>query len=460
MNDSLMGIDLGTSSVKVLVRYADGAVTKVRREYPSQSIEGWSRAIFSALEEIDCSSVVGIGLSSQVGTYIVNDSEIIPWDSGAGGEELAEIKQKYSKDIFMKEISMPHPDIISYPIPRLRYIGKHTKELRSVCQPKDIICELLTGKRVTDPYSFRGLCNMEIGDYSDFFLSELGIDKACLPPVCKINDKAGELLEEIAEKFGFPKNTAVYIGLNDFYAALLSMGITKSGDAFDITGTSEHFGIIENSISERTPLVSSRFFSKCVHYGVTASSGCSVNFGSNVFGREGLSLERVLNSPPIFAPYLKGERAPVFDADASGVFFGITESTTKSDMAYSVVEGVVFSLYHIYDSMGRPPINRIIVAGGGGRNKLANEIKAELFGVPIAICNEIDTSALGAVMVAAVGHGKYAFDDNLISDFCAVEKELASSGKYKDILKRRYEIYKTLYPALAKQFKEFREIKK
>ena len=280
MNKSVIGIDLGTSSVKILQLFRDGTKAISRASYKEISQEGWWNAIRRALAKLELDSVEAISLSSQVGTYIVNDSEVISWNSGIGKEEVSEIKKKYEPEIFLKEISMVHPNIVSYPIPRLKYIKEHFKNIESICQPKDFICEQLTGKRVTDQYSWRGLANLDTKCYSAFFLKELGIDESVLPEMKEYTSFAGmtkELLlgEGRTLKAGIP----VYVGLNDYYASLLGMGIRNTGDLFDISGTSEHLGVIENEVKTDTELVSGPYLYENVHYGVTASSGASIKFG-------------------------------------------------------------------------------------------------------------------------------------------------------------------------------------
>ena len=107
------------------------------------------------LECIDWQEVTAIGLSSQVGTYVVNDEDVIGWNRGVGKDELEWWKGNYSKEQFIKEISMPHPDIISYPLTRLKYIKERFDNIKTICQPKEYILKQLTGEWVSDVYSWR-----------------------------------------------------------------------------------------------------------------------------------------------------------------------------------------------------------------------------------------------------------------------------------------------------------------
>ena len=102
MNKSVLGIDLGTSSVKILQKFKSGEIKKSRASYDEISPNGWWKAICQALEQLDLNDVEGISLSSQVGTYIVNGKDVISWNDGAGVNELKVIKEIYGQEIFVK----------------------------------------------------------------------------------------------------------------------------------------------------------------------------------------------------------------------------------------------------------------------------------------------------------------------------------------------------------------------
>lgn len=455
MNENVLGIDLGTSSVKILQRFRDGRTEKAKAVYPQISLCGWWEALCQALSQLDLSRTVAIGLSSQVGTYIVNDRDVISWNDPVGAEEVAQIKEAYPAELFLREISMEHPQIASYPIPRLKYIKEHYGKIATVCQPKDFLCERLTGNRVTDPYSWRGLANLETGAYSKFFLDALEICPKVLPKMIGYAEIAGYTQEK---ETALPAGIPVYVGLNDYYAALVGMGVEKEGDLFDISGTSEHLGVLQEECAKGTPMVSGPYLWQNVHYGVTASSGAANDFalqlGDGVFDMEDVKHQK----PPIFLPYLKGERAPVWDADARGVFFGIEAGCKRELLSYAVFEGVIFSLYHIYETMGKPPVTAMTVAGGAAVNDCLNMLKAEMFGVPIKTLEEQDTSALGAALVAAVGAGWYADLTAAMQDAVRIKKTVTPTLAYNAWLKKRYWIYKELYPAVKSQYKTLKEL--
>ena len=448
MSRGVLGIDIGTSSVKALLVKGDKKV-KLREEYESIGLDGWTNAIKSIAQKLDMSEVSAIGFSSQVGTYIADKSFITSWNDPAGKKQLDEALNAFPKQKFVDEISMPHPELTSYPIPRLRYIKEQYGDFAEVCQPKDYIIRLLTGKFVTDMYSWRGLANLETARYSKFFLDYIGISENNLPEIKKPTDLAGVTIEN---DLGFPTGIPVYVGCNDFFASLLGMGINKPGQMFDITGTSEHIGIISDKMDIDTKMVSGPYYTQNVSYGVTASSGASMDFCLANFDTD-LDPEAVLGkNPPIFLPYLNGERAPIFDSNAKGMFFGITKVCGKKEMAYAVMEGIAFSLWHIYEILPEAKPNRITVSGGGAVNTILNRLKAELFDIPVVTLCENDTSALGAVILAAIGCGEFGDIFEAAESLVKTDLEFLPTGKFRSVLLKRFETYKKLYPRVKDLF--------
>lgn len=458
MNKALLGIDLGTSSIKALLYHPNGKRELARSAYEEISPQGWINAMEKALRQLDLRCVGAIALSSQTGTYIVNDTHVIPWSDPAGKEELPLIRGEFSKEIFLAEIGMPHPSITSYPLPRLLYIKRHFKEIHHVCQPKDLLLRALTGAYRSDVWTWRGLAHPKSG-YSETLLRAFDLDPRWLPPLCDATAVAGNVTASAAASCGLPQGVPVICGLNDFFSGLVGMGVPTLSPLFDITGTSEHFGIIEKTLTTETGMVSGSFLQDFVHYGGTASSGPSMTFAMRELGVEQGALDTYLESkPPIFLPYLNGERAPVFDPHARGVFFGLGKHCTKAQMAYAVSEGVTFSIYHIARHLGKLPDGEILLGGGAAKDPLLGQLKATLFDRPFVTLEESDTSALGAAMMAGIGSG--AFQSAAEAAVACVRKKATHTPlpHLREQLLRRFDIYQELYTALKPQFEKFKEI--
>ena len=459
MNKALLGIDLGTSSIKALLYHEDGTREIAKAAYDEISVDGWLNAMKKALRMLDLRAVAAIGLSAQTGTYIVNGREVISWSDPAGKEELPLVRGRFSHDLFLSEIGMPHPAVTSYPLPRLLYIKKHFSNVKQVCQPKDLLCEYLTGERRSDVWTWRGLADPKTHAYSTRLLNALELDEAWLPTLCDAADTVGQVTKAAAAETGLPEGTPVCCGLNDFFAGLVGMGVPARSPLFDITGTSEHFGVIEKTFTPETDMVSGRFLEDFVHYGGTASSGTSLTFGMRELGEaQGDLCAHLAADPPIFLPYLNGERAPVFDPHARGVFFGIGKDCTKAQMAYAVLEGVAFSIYHIAKHLGCLPAGDVLLGGGAAKDPLLGQIKATLFDRRFVTLEESDTSALGAAMIA--GYGTEIFESLAqAAEACVRQKTVHEPcPKARAKLLSRFAVYEQLYTALKPQFEQLKEI--
>lgn len=456
----IAGIDLGTSSVKIVCIDKDGKIQKASCRYRENTEQEWILAIQKAFGQLDTQKITAISLSSQVGTYVM-DGEVFSWREPGGEDELRELQEKFTVDEFVEEISMRHPSLLSYPIPRIHYLQKHAEPdhiPQNICQPKECICRYLTGKNLSDPYSWRGLANQHTGKYSQKFLRYLGISEKKLPTLQSPTKTAGTVLEKTARECGLNPGIPVYTGCNDFYASLLGMGIVKPGDSFDVTGTSEHMGMITEKLMTDEKVISSPYLNGYVVYGVTASSGASLDFGLREMNLDRIDYEtyRTKKKLPIFLPYVNGERAPIYDPQARGVFFGIEADTTKEDMGYAVMEGVAFSVWHIMESLPEKNIRQIICAGGAAGNRNLLQLKADLFGIPFVRAKEEDTSAYGACLLGAVGEGWYPDTDTAVRNMCSYDAPVMPQPNRN--LQKRFGLYKNIYTDLKKDFREFNRI--
>lgn len=458
MEKYYLGIDLGTSAVKAVVLSGNGKCADVRVKYREVSIAGWLEALKTSILEIGrtipLESITALGFSSQVGTYITDTGKIYGWHENVGRQELNRILSEIPTEEFVEELDMEHPDLISYPLPRYSYIKKNHPECRCVLMPKEILIRELTDVTVTDIFSQRGIAHTGGGEYSRKLLDKLGIDFE-LPNIIRPTELAGYITQKASEIYSLPVGMPVFAGCNDFFAGLLGMGILKIGTVFELSGTSEHLGLIS---SERIPgrLVSGRYFNGYVTYGGTKSSGTSCDFAIKNFGIDGIDENIVYENPPIFLPYLKGERAPIYNENARGVFFGINEKTDKNALAYSVLEGVVFSLYHIgKDLLANNSVTEIITGGGSAMNKVMAKIKASLFNCEVFGVTENDTSALGAAMIAMLGAGEFASPEEAAAALIEYIPLAKPDEKLREALLARFEIYESIYLSLENDFNKF-----
>lgn len=435
----VLGIDIGTSSIKLLLT-GRGEPLLIAADYPEEGADGMIRALLAALRQlaqsVPLSLIEAVGLAGQTGTYLLQDLAApekagfwIAWYQAGREPYLKTALADFSQDRFYRLTGMNQPPLASYPLPTVLYLRACYPDLLGksrLLQPKDYLCALLAGEALSDTGSWRGLVQPADGTFAPDLLAYAGITADQLPRIAPWTriDAAGARLT------GLAAGTPVAVGLNDFYAALTGMDLTEPGFCFDVTGTSEHLGVIRPTNAEG-PLICSPYGDSFVHYGVTASSGISLNWAHKLFGGQEPA---VSGQAPLFLPYLRGERAPVFDPLARGLFAGLTAAADGQALKYSVYEGLVFSLYEIYQVLGEPPVESIHITGGASASPLLNRLKASMWGRPVFSDQLTCGSAMGA---AALAGGVWERRPQIHQP----DKDLA------DFLHRRYQVYKRLYPA-------------
>jgi sugar (pentulose or hexulose) kinase len=434
-DDLIAGIDVGTSSAKVVCTNRSGDVVKARKHYRAADAPhlAWYDAIKECLSElkdlIDLRRVQALSIASQINTYILySEGEpeegllVLDWTSRAGQKQLEQIRTRFDDDYFLRHISMRHPGMLSYPLARLRYLkdtfADRWRKTEKIMQPKDYLYHKLTGVFASDPFTWRGLSNIESSDFSKDLLADNEIPRECLPALQSPFSAPGNLVDSISKELFIDKPVPVYLGCNDFFAALLGMGIVDVNQYFDVMGTSEHIGTIVSSLEGKSTAISGPFFRHFVKYGVTSSSGVCLDWARRNLAAHDNDQTGIPDKSrgPIFLPYLRGERAPVWDGKTSGVFFGLTESDDTKSLAYSVKEGVAFSLYHIWKKL---QIDRTYNHQG--------------------------------IRVGGAGAADEASADALVK----LDHEIKPNPQNKNRLMERFRIFQELYPALRELFHQY-----
>jgi len=429
-----LGVDIGTSSVKLFL--SGDRPRLVRAGYARPGAEGVVEAIARGLRElgdqVPLGAIDAIGLSGQTGTYYLVDdagdvAHQVDWHAAGREEALARVLADIPQADFLRMTGMRHPRLASYPLPTMAYLRGLGLPRGRLMQPKDYVVFRMAGEALSDAGSWRGLANPESRDFDGELLAYAGWSRADLPRIAAHArvDAAG------ARLFGLREGAELAVGMNDFYAALYGMGVASPGDCFDVTGTSEHLGVVVPSIVD-SPLIVSPYLGRCVHYGVTASGGLALSWAQRAFGPG--RPDTVPAHAPLFLPYLRGERAPVFDSAARGMFVGLTADTGAAALHYAVLEGVAFSICQVYDVLGRPPAARVRATGGPSADPLLNRLKASLLNAPIVAFEPNCGSALGA---AAAAGGEWPSTERVFEPEAALRPRLLE----------RYALYARMYGA-------------
>ncbi|MDY5015019.1 MAG: FGGY-family carbohydrate kinase [Eubacteriales bacterium] len=469
-----IGIDVGTSSVKA-ARLSGGKTTTYRAVYDpalGNTPTAWWKALVDAVAQVSADTgtdCAGLGLTAQVGTYLLANEKqpveawpVYGWGGSGGTKQREALQDRFGTEFFIAHTGMPMPKVPSYPASRLRwFIEERAHEwarATKILAPKDFLYEKLTGKLCSDTLTWNGLADPLTGNPNPEFLAALGMNPERFAPMYPSLCAPAGLCESAAEKLGLPVGTPVYLGCNDSHASFLGMGISGIGQAFDLTGTSEHVGLISPMPIGDGEMICSTFFEGCATFGVTASSGSSIDWGYRICGMpqnaqtEALVTERFhameegRAHPPVFLPYVTGERTPIWDGDARGAFIGLSAEHTPADLLYSVLEGVVFSVAHIWSGLPgelTEDAHTIRLGGGASENTLLNEMKAALLGVTLEIPSEKNVGALGAGLIAAAGSGAYPSLRDAVSAYVSLSARVMPRADPMP-LKRRFALYRKL----------------
>ncbi len=325
----------------------------------------------------------------------------------------------------------------------------------------------LTGEFFTDPTNaaLSGLTDIrDPWQWSESLCRDLGIALEKLPPIAGPAHVAGTLTTAAAQATGLRAGIPVVVGAGDVPTAAVGAGATLGGPAIYSAGSTDCVALLLPAPAEGLAWVNSGYATPetWLAIGTVTSSGMSVEWFAETFlgGRDRETLARMTRlaaaSPPgsrglLYLPYLQGERTPIWDAQARGVFAGLTTATTLGDLARAVFEGVALALRHVVthaDAIARRPVAEIRAMGGGTQNALWNQLKADVLQRPLHILSFQETGALGAALLAGVGCGVYRSLEETVAVAAeviqaqAILPDAQQAARYDDL----FDLYTQLYP--------------
>ncbi len=482
----LLGIDIGTSAAKVgLFSATGGLLGMATRGYPTtmprpgwfeQSPESWWDAVRQSLREVLRAhagiSVAAVGMTSQIcaPTFVRGDGSVLRpawvyWDTRAH-ECVADLYQQISREQLTEELGIDLPPSPTWPLPRLLWLNKFEKQTlaqaRALLQPKDYISLRLTGEFASDISSSRGLVNLATGRVATTVLESLNLRTDLLPRLTAPHDPVGRITNLAAQQTGLDPGTPVMTGINDFNASALGTGL-RDGDSFNISGTSDHIGTVISAPNRSCPQLTCAPYIPGLYllYGVTSYGGGSWDWFHRASGLTWEDLNAAAESvsagsePLLFLPYLLGERAPVWDARASGAFVGLRTSHGAGHLARAALEGVAFSIKQVLDlvetTAGRPGA-AFHLSGGAARVGLWNQIKASVLNRPVTVNEANLVAARGAAMLAAIGSGLYPDYASAIEQMAGAAQILRPNPQLAARYVGLFNIYRELYPTMKDIF--------
>ena len=446
-----IGIDLGTSGVKVILLGVNGVIldTKsvtisVSRPFPlwsEQDPESWWIATDQAMKALandnDLCNVQSIGIAGQMhgATLLDKDSNIlrpaILWNDGRSEQECIEIEALVPNSRELTgNIMMP-----GFTAPKIKWIQKHEPECFSkidkVLLPKDYLNFRLTGEFVSDMSDAAGTMWLNVGkrDWDDQLLEATGLTRKNMPRLFEGNQVSGHLSATVAEQWGMG-SVPIVAGAGDNAAGAVGVGIINPGQAMLSLGTSGVYFAVTNGF---TPNSESALHSFCHalpstwhSMSVILSAASCLNWVADLTGAVDVPslLKEVessasASSEVIFLPYLSGERTPHNNANAKGVFFGMTHQTKRAELGKAVLEGVAFALADGLDSLHATGVNpeEISLIGGGAQSPYWRQMLADIFNRKLAYRTGGEVGpALGAARLAHLA----VTNDKTLAEICPV----------------------------------------
>jgi len=494
--DYLLGLDIGTSGVKALLISVEGKVISTKTvSYPlatphsgwaEQSPYDWWEATVEVIKEtvsnnlIDSTRIKGISLSGQMHSSVFLDEKMevvrpaILWSDTRTSEQCKEI---YTKVRGLNQLIdyVSNPALEGFTAPKILWLKENEPEnyqkVKYILLAKDYIRYRLTGELFTEVSDAAGTLLFEVikKRWSTGLLEKLEIDQNLLPPVLNSSDLAGRITKPIAEKTGLKFGTPVVAGGADNACGAVGSGIIQEGRVMVSIGSS---GVVLAQTNNpqadqkgRIHLFNHACPDSWYMMGVTLSAGMSYEWLQKKLFNHSLDYAKLdqlaeeVNPGSeglIFLPYLYGERTPHADANARGVYFGISGKHDQRHFIRSVLEGVTFALKDSLELIKDKGvgIKEIRAIGGGAKSGVWQQILADILGEEINLLNVEEGPAFGAALIAGVGVGVYSSFAEAVSRIIKVQKTIVPRIQNTEKYNNYYQLYKKLYYSLKENFKE------
>lgn len=484
-----VGIDLGTSAVKLLVMDEKGQIKNiVSKEYPlyfpnpgwsEQKPEDWYEGVMSGLKEliadVDKSQIAGISFGGQMHGLVIldeNDNVIRPallWNDGRTFKETDYLNNVIGKDKLSEYTA--NIAFTGFTAPKILWVKNNEpenfKKIKKIMLPKDYIAYMLTGVNATDVSDASGMLLMDVKKraWSKEMCDICGITVDMLPKLYESYECIGTVKESIAAELGIPATCKVAAGAGDNAAAAVGTGTVGDGMCNISLGTSgtifissKNFGVDKyNALHSFAHADGSYHLMGCM----LSAASCNKWWMDEIIGtkeyaaeQKDITDEELGNNHVYFLPYLMGERSPHNDPQARGTFIGLTMDNSRADMTQAVLEGVAFALrdsLEVARSLGIN-IERTKICGGGAKSPLWKKIIANVMNLKVDVIESEEGPALGGAMLAAVANGEYdsveAAAKAIVKIIDTVEPTCELAARYED----RYQQFKKIYPTVKELF--------
>ena len=484
-----IGVDLGTSAVKLLLMDETGKIHKiVSKEYPlyfpqpgwsEQNPQDWIRQSMEGIKELtaqcDKSQIKGISFGGQMHGLVVLDEKdqiirpAILWNDGRTGKQTDYLNQEIGKETLSRYTG--NIAFAGFTAPKILWMREKEPEnfarIRKIMLPKDYLAFYLSGEFSTDYSDASGtlLLDVEHKRWSEEMMEICGVRESQLPKLYESWEPTGIIKPEIAEELGIPQDVKIIAGAGDNAAAAVGTGTVGEGQCNLSVGTSGTVFISSKNfgVDEHNALHSFAHADGNYHLMGCMLSAASCNkwwmeeiLRTKEYQTEQDGIRKLGENPVFYLPYLMGERSPHNDPDARAAFVGMSMDTTREDMTQAMLEGVAFGLRDSMEaakSTGLTP-KRSKICGGGAKSPLWRKIIANVMNMKIDRIESEEGPGYGAAILAAVGCGAFSSVEEVAGRLVKITDTEESDPQLAEKYEEKYQKYRKLYPAL----KEFYHI--
>lgn len=486
-----IGVDLGTSAVKLLLMEGNGKICNiVSNEYPlsfpqpgwsEQKPEDWWDAVVDGIKKLtdgfDASQVAGISFGGQMHGLVILDAEdnvirpAILWNDGRTTKEVDYLNNTIGKD----KLSAYTANIAfaGFTAPKILWVKENEPDnfakIAKIMLPKDYIAYKMTGVHSCDYSDASGMLLLDVKNkcWSKEMMEICDVKEEQLPKLFESYEVTGTLTEEAASLLGLTTNCKIAAGAGDNAAAAVGTGTVGDGGCNISLGTSgtifissKDFGVDRFNALHSFDHADGNF-----HLMGCMLSAASCNkwwmdeiIGTKDYGKEQepITDDKLGENHVFYLPYLMGERSPHNNPDARAMFIGMSMDTTRADMTQAVLEGVAFAMRDCYEIAKDLGINitETKICGGGAKSPLWRKIMANVLNINVNIIESEEGPGLGGAMLAAVACGEYASvqeaADKIVKVIGTEKPDPALAAKYDKCYAKFKEIYPTVKPLFDK----------
>lgn len=482
-----IGVDLGTSAVKILLMDEKGKVENVvSREYKlyfphtgwsEQKPEDWflqsMEGIKELIKDFDKDKIAGISFGGQMHGLVILDKDdqlirpAILWNDGRTQEETDYLNDVIGKDRLSDDTA--NIAFAGFTAPKILWLKKHELEnFEKICKimlPKDYLAYKLSGSFCTDYSDASGMLLLDVKNkcWSKDMLEICSIKEEQLPKLYESYDVVGTLKSNIAQELGLSEHVKVIAGAGDNAAAAVGTGTVGDGMCNISLGTSGTIFISSDSFSVDSHNALHSFAHADGSYHLM---GCMLSAAScnkwwmdeilkiKDYGKEQEGIGNLGENSVFYLPYLMGERSPHNNPNARAVFLGMSMDTTREEMTQAVLEGVAFGLrdsLEVARSLG-VNIQRTKICGGGAKSPLWKKMIANIMNLKLDVIESEEGPGYGAAMLAAVGCGEFKSVQDAAEKLVHIVETVEPEPELVEKYENQYKKFKKIYPSLKEIF--------